>query len=816
MRIFTTNQEIYQIELCKLSAPIHLFNMGYTFLLSLQGLISIIHGKQHHLLHKQDIILIYPEESFSLHGAPDSYLLLITLDALHFNHCFKTQQRFVYFYSNDSDQTTNKNLRHYLINMATAHYTDTKNNDNYLMAQVYQLLHHLKTRPAVKAKAEAMNKTTLKQQAKIDKIRYFIDDNYSKQITLQELADHISLSPQYLAGFMKKHFQMTFYEYLNGIRLEATALLLKYSNESLNKIAIDGGFPNTSAFLKQFLNKHDMDPLDYRTTFLKMSEQAHIPPECQINNLPLIKGLLSDQAALSNTALTLIEAPVKEEICCNASKHKPFTPSFKKLINLGDASNFENPGFRKHLSLIQIEIGFEYGRIQNVFSLIDNCIVTGYIENDMTHIFRIIDYLSSLHLKPLFDIGSKHAHIYMNDLIENSQKYLSKTNYFEDILKPLLPIFLKSCINHYGFHTVSEWQFEFWQEYNNNMTIVESPLSYLNRFKYVYSTIKELVPKAYVGGPGFNTFMNTEHLSNTLDAMNKAFIKPDFVSIYVYPYNDEIAVDSLWSSDQVTLAPNQDIYKNRIEQCHRMIKQKWDEPPDLYVTEYGTHILNNNYMNDGLYPFSLIIRESLNNNSHAKAMSYWLLSDSSLDFKYSPYILFGGNGIISKDGIKKPGFFAYQFLNLLGNRIIAKGEHYIVTSSSKYNYQILAYYYGYFNEDYCIHQEDYESLKYPGSPFVILKPLSLSICLENLKEGTYHIKQWTLSETQGNLIHEWKKLGAKADLSNAEITYLKNKCTPSLSVEVRKVKQKLTFYTELKMHEAVLYQINLLQQMKEV
>jgi len=815
MRIFTTNREIFQITLCKLSIPIHLFNIGYTFLLSLQGQASITYGKQQLILHKQDIILFYPEESFSLHGSPDSYLLLITLDPLHFNHCFSPLQRFICFYSNDSDQTTYKNLRYYLINMAVAHYTDSKNNDNYLMAQVFQLLHYLKTRPGVKTESEIMNPSAPKQHAKIKKINSFIDENYSKQITLQELANYMAFTPQYLASFIKKYFQMTFYEYLNSIRLKATVLLLKYSNESLNKIAIDGGFPNTTTFLKQFTNKHAIKPLDFRKAFLKRKERADIPSDCQINNLPLIKGLLSDQAVLSNTALAIIDSHIKEMVCCNARKHKPFSPSWKKLINLGDASNFENPGFRQHLSLVQLEIGFEYGRIQNVFSLIDNCIVTGYIENDMTNIFRIIDYLSSLHIKPLFDIGSKHAHIYMNDLIGNSQKYLPKMNYFEDILKPLLPIFLKSCINHYGFHAVSEWQFEFWQEYNNNMTIVESPKSYLNKFKYVYTTIKELVPKAYVGGPGFNTYMNPDHLSNTLNAMDRALVKPDFISIYVYPYNDEITAASMWSTGQVSLASNQDIYKNRIEQCHDIIRQTWTQPPDLYVTEYGTHIISNNYLNDGLYPASLIIRESLDNDSRAKAMSYWLLSDFSLDFKYSPYILFGGNGIISKDGIKKPGFFAYQFLNLLGNRIISKGEHYIITSSSKYNYQILVYYYGYFNEDYCMHQEDYESLKYPGSPFVLLKPLSLSISLENLEEGIYHINQWTLSDTLGNLLHEWKKLGTKADLSNAEIAYLKSKSTPNLNVEVRKVKKKLTLNTELTMHEAVLYQVNHLQQIEE-
>jgi xylan 1,4-beta-xylosidase len=67
------------------------------------------------------------------------------------------------------------------------------------------------------------------------------------------------------------------------------------------------------------------------------------------------------------------------------------------------------------------------------------------------------------------------------------------------------------------------------------------------------------------------------------------------------------------------------------------------------------------------------------------------------EFKLGISHFHGGFGLINKDGLKKPGYFAYYLLSKLGKEIIEQGEDYIVTKQDN-NIQILAYNFAYFDD----------------------------------------------------------------------------------------------------------------------
>lgn len=68
---------------------------------------------------------------------------------------------------------------------------------------------------------------------------------------------------------------------------------------------------------------------------------------------------------------------------------------------------------------------------------------------------------------------------------------------------------------------------------------------------------------------------------------------------------------------------------------------------------------------------------------------YWLGSDLFSQYYDTKSLLNGGCGLISKDGIYKPSFYAFQFFNRLGSYILSHDEYSVVTASMNDNYNIV-------------------------------------------------------------------------------------------------------------------------------
>lgn len=87
--------------------------------------------------------------------------------------------------------------------------------------------------------------------------------HFREQITLQEIAAQIGLTPNYLGQLFKTNLGKSFSEYLLSLRLKYSKNLLKHSNYSISQIANFSGFSTTSYFIQCFKNKYDITPKQY-------------------------------------------------------------------------------------------------------------------------------------------------------------------------------------------------------------------------------------------------------------------------------------------------------------------------------------------------------------------------------------------------------------------------------------------------------------------------------------------------------------------------------------------------------------------------
>lgn len=91
--------------------------------------------------------------------------------------------------------------------------------------------------------------------------------NYSRKLTLNEIAEREHLSIYYLSHVIKEATGLSFQELLSFIRVDASEQLLLNTNKKIGAIAEETGFSAVRYYIKHFETWHGMHPLEYRKRF---------------------------------------------------------------------------------------------------------------------------------------------------------------------------------------------------------------------------------------------------------------------------------------------------------------------------------------------------------------------------------------------------------------------------------------------------------------------------------------------------------------------------------------------------------------------
>ena len=103
-----------------------------------------------------------------------------------------------------------------------------------------------------------------KHERIITAVKEYVDRNYSKKITLEDVAKSVYISPSYLSKLIKSHTGHSFRHIVNMARIAESVRLLEHTDKSLSEIAFATGFEDHSYFTKVFKKHMQMNPSDYR------------------------------------------------------------------------------------------------------------------------------------------------------------------------------------------------------------------------------------------------------------------------------------------------------------------------------------------------------------------------------------------------------------------------------------------------------------------------------------------------------------------------------------------------------------------------
>lgn len=98
----------------------------------------------------------------------------------------------------------------------------------------------------------------------IEDILEYIQNNYTKKLTLKNLSDQFHFNYYYLSSFFSNHLHESFSDYLNRLRIEKSKELLKETELNISEIAYEIGYTEVAYFSKVFKKMTGLTPSQYR------------------------------------------------------------------------------------------------------------------------------------------------------------------------------------------------------------------------------------------------------------------------------------------------------------------------------------------------------------------------------------------------------------------------------------------------------------------------------------------------------------------------------------------------------------------------
>jgi len=807
VQFFSINQKIIH-----LSQDLHFFTV-------LSGSIIIHCPDGVFTLHKDDIVVLQPGISYEAGALWDNSLLEVSFSC-NLLRDLSIEPNLIVCNSAGDRKKNYLKLKELLKDLTI--YYNANYQSHSLMASIYQIAAEINAHFTLHERSADTQSRKDHIIERIHAIKTYINANYQYPITLQTLADKMFLTPQYLSRFMKQHFGQSFLKYLNTARLEHAMPELLNTNHSMTMIAFNNGFPNSAAFNKSFKTQYNINPSQYR--------QKHFESKDTPNEKITLSYRMEEINNNQNNLPGLLDAyPHARHLSISVAHHSPLATPYLDAINVGFATDLLSQVFQKQFLDCQKQIHFKYVRIQNILSCEIIHPIEGSQNFDFTNLNDILDFFLKSQVIPHIELSMKPV---ANSVAVNKDgiPFIAVAGnediYTIDYCQRVLQAMLIHCINRYGIQHVSSWRFELWAVHDAALEYTESPTAYARRFKCYREVIKQLVPDARIGGPGYNDCSANHLFEAFLSSLKEQKVVPDYISIYLFSFDSNrynIRLKDVSRSLVSVLSMNPEIFKQRTNACKESIIKIFGKSLPLHVSEYNSCIQGYTFIMNSSYQAAFLCKTVLDLQDNVDSLNYWLFTDltnayANYDFNNTKDTT--GAGLIDFFGIKKPVYFANYFLSMMGQSLIEKGDNYMVTSNSSTSFQILAFHYQHFNKDFCVHFSRNLNIENTYDIFEEVRPLEMEIKLRHILSGKYKINKYILNRSYGSALDEFLSIIQKGhstpqdlihtllNMQQQEIDYYQSVCVPKLEIYYMDCLEDITLPLELAPHEVNFIEIS--------
>ncbi len=469
-------------------------------------------------------------------------------------------------------------------------------------------------------------------------------------------------------------------------------------------------------------------------------------------------------------------------------KHsEPLNRCWNQIINVGFIHDIINANNQYHITYLAKELGFKYARIWmlfNVKDLVSDGESFGHYNFDL--IFEALDFLVNNGITPWIDFTNRpYANVKNADesmWYEDIRINFKDRTVWEDIYKQ----FFKNLVRRYGQKELSGWVFEMGLEgfhMDYDAFFLEDGFDFVDVYSYVQKAIKTAIPEAQVGYSAGAGFQDTETFGPVLKKLAQMEIPPDFVSFILFPYKS-IVVSEEDGNDRPTFVRTKEneFEKPQLDKIYALMDDVGFDRSKVIIVEWNLTVSNSNFINDSNFRGCVLTATVVRLLKDIRAFGLWICSDWQCNSFSSRNIINGGGGLVTKDTIRKPIFFAIRMLNQLGNQVIARGSNYMVTKLTDDEYSIICFNPVVFNPSYFVKAENQANVEEVHAFFDYEHNKRLVLKLEGVSTNSwYYVKKRTVNRQHGSIIDEWDKFDNASDLARSDVKYLQEMCMPGLS-----------------------------------
>ena len=380
------------------------------------------------------------------------------------------------------------------------------------------------------------------------------------------------------------------------------------------------------------------------------------------------KPIIAFTAATLFSAAFAVPAFAQRDIRLDIGKA---TEPLDRFHDLSVGSDFPGTLLRED-SMAQLkttvdELGFRYLRFHAIFHDVFKTVQQkdGKIVYDWTKIDELYDAMLKRGIKPFVELGFTPLAISTS----GNEIFYWKGNTSHprpEAWKDLVHAFVTHIIARYGKEEVRTWPFEVWNEPNlDGFWEKADQKAYFDLYDNTARTIKAIDTELKVGGP---STAGAAWVPEFLNHVKASGAPVDFVTTHTYGVDGGF-LDEMGKQD-TKLSPSPDAIVGDIRKVRREIGASAFPDLPLYFTEWSTSYTSRDLVHDSYISAAYILAKLKASQGQLQGMSYWTYTDLFEESGPPPTPFHGGFGLMNREGIRKPAWFAYKYLHALnGNSI---------------------------------------------------------------------------------------------------------------------------------------------------
>ncbi len=478
---------------------------------------------------------------------------------------------------------------------------------------------------------------------------------------------------------------------------------------------------------------------------------------------------------------------------------------FNECIGAGRANEGLRADWQQQLTIAKQECDFKYIRMHGL--LTDDMGVykedrNGKPEYNFQYIDVLYDFILSIGMKPFVELG-----FMPNALASGSETIFwwrgnvtppKDYQKWEELIRQLTLHFTE----RYGVDEVKTWYFEVWNEPNLTPWFWSSTQEeYFKLYQYTAKAIKSVNNDYKVGGPAT---AGAAWVPEMIEFCSKNNVPIDFVSTHSYGVKQGF-LDEYGSTGTVLSADKWSV-SGDVLNSHQQISNSVFPKLELHYTEWSASYTPADPIHDSYHSAAYILEKIKQVGNAANSMSYWVFTDifEEAGVRFTPF--HGGFGLMNYQGIKKSAYYAYSFMNKLGDtELLNSDSSSWVCKNANGDIQVLLWDFTYTLED-SVNNQQYYIRDLPSKSKGTVK-----IHISGVPKGKYKLEVYQIGYKANDAYTTYFEMNCPPQLTKQQVAEInqKNSGAP-ISTELIKINGE--FSKEIPMRENDVYLLKLVKQ----